>query len=127
MAIRVSGLHHVTAIGGDPRRNAGFYLRTLGLRLVKTTVNFDDPGSYHLYYGAGAGRPGTLMTFFPWPEAQRGRVGTGRATTTVPRSLVRLVEATPRRARRRHGDGRRGPHFPRSRRSAARARRTSAR
>lgn len=65
MSIKTSGLHHVTAIGGDPQRNADFYLRTLGLRLVKTTVNFDDPGTYHLYYGDGSGRPGSLMTFFP--------------------------------------------------------------
>lgn len=82
MAIRTSGLHHVTAIGGDPRRNVEFYLRALGLRLVKTTVNFDDPGVYHLYYGDEAGRPGTIMTFFPWQGAPSGRHGTGQATTT---------------------------------------------
>lgn len=82
MSIATSGLHHVTAIGGDPQRNADFYLRTLGLRLVKTTVNFDDPGTYHLYYGDGSGRPGTLLTFFPWRDAPAGRRGTGQATTT---------------------------------------------
>ncbi|WP_103351202.1 ring-cleaving dioxygenase [Amycolatopsis sp. CA-128772] len=82
MSIRTTGLHHVTAIGGDPQRNADFYLRTLGLRLVKTTVNFDDPGTYHLYYGDSSGKPGSLMTFFPWPEAPSGRHGTGQATTT---------------------------------------------
>jgi len=82
MPIKTSGLHHVTAIGGDPQRNADFYLRTLGLRLVKTTVNFDDPGTYHLYYGDASGRPGTLMTFFPWPDAPSGHIGTGQATTT---------------------------------------------
>ncbi|MCP2169028.1 ring-cleaving dioxygenase [Goodfellowiella coeruleoviolacea] len=82
MSIQTSGLHHVTAIGGDPQRNVDFYLRALGLRLVKTTVNFDDPGTYHLYYGDEAGRPGTLMTFFPWRGAPRGRHGTGQATTT---------------------------------------------
>ncbi|QKV72464.1 ring-cleaving dioxygenase [Amycolatopsis sp. Hca4] len=82
MSIKTSGLHHVTAIGGDPQRNADFYLRTLGLRLVKTTVNFDDPGTYHLYYGDSAGKPGSLMTFFPWPDAPSGRRGTGQATTT---------------------------------------------
>ncbi|GHF73952.1 glyoxalase family protein [Amycolatopsis bartoniae] len=82
MSIKTSGLHHVTAIGGDPQRNADFYLRTLGLRLVKTTVNFDDPGTYHLYYGDASGKPGTLMTFFPWKDAPRGRRGTGQATTT---------------------------------------------
>lgn len=82
MSIKTSGLHHVTAIGGDPQRNADFYLRTLGLRLVKTTVNFDDPGTYHLYYGDQSGKPGSLMTFFPWPDAPSGRHGTGQATTT---------------------------------------------
>jgi glyoxalase family protein len=91
MSIRTSGLHHVTAIGGDPQRNADFYLRTLGLRLVKTTVNFDDPGTYHLYYGDSSGRPGSLMTFFPWPDAPSGRHGTGQATTTsfsVPEASI---------------------------------------
>ncbi|KMS92209.1 diguanylate cyclase, partial [Streptomyces regensis] len=62
MGFTTSGLHHVTAIGGEPQRNVDFYLRGLGLRLVKTTVNFDDPETYHLYYGDGAGRPGTLLT-----------------------------------------------------------------
>ena len=83
MTITTSGLHHVTAIGGDPQRNADFYLRTLGLRLVKSTVNFDDPGTYHLYYGDEAGRPGSLVTFFPWPGAPRGRQGAGQVTTTA--------------------------------------------
>ncbi|MBB4678958.1 ring-cleaving dioxygenase [Crossiella cryophila] len=82
MSIQTSGLHHVTAIGGDPQRNVDFYLRALGLRLVKTTVNFDDPGTYHLYYGDGSGRPGSLITFFPWKDAPKGRIGTGQATTT---------------------------------------------
>lgn len=81
--MRTSGLHHVTAIGGDPQRNAEFYLRTLGLRLVKTTVNFDDPGTYHLYYGDESGNPGSLLTFFPWRDAPAGRQGTGQATTTA--------------------------------------------
>src|SRR3954447_11358245 len=91
MAIKTSGLHHVTAIGGDPQRNAEFYLRTLGLRLVKTTVNFDDPGTYHLYYGDASGKPGTLMTFFPWRDAPSGRHGTGQATMTsfsVPENSI---------------------------------------
>ncbi|MFE6614172.1 ring-cleaving dioxygenase [Amycolatopsis sp. NPDC057786] len=82
MSIKTSGLHHVTAIGGDPQRNADFYTRALGLRLVKTTVNFDDPGTYHLYYGDESGKPGSLMTFFPWRDAPKGRHGTGQATTT---------------------------------------------
>jgi len=83
MAIQTTGLHHVTAIGGDPQHNVDFYLRVLGLRLVKTTVNFDDPGTYHLYYGDEAGRPGSLITFFPWQGAPRGRVGNGQATETA--------------------------------------------
>lgn len=78
----LSGIHHVTAIASDPQRNADFYLTTMGLRLVKRTVNFDAPDVYHLYYGDEAGSPGTILTFFPWPGAPRGRRGTGQATTT---------------------------------------------
>jgi catechol 2,3-dioxygenase-like lactoylglutathione lyase family enzyme len=74
------GIHHITAIAGDPQRNLDFYAGTLGLRLVKLTVNFDDPGSYHLYYGDEIGRPGSLLTFFAWPGGQRGRQGTGQAS-----------------------------------------------
>src|SRR5690625_4007947 len=83
MTLATSGLHHVTVIAGDPQRNAEFYLRTLGLRLVKTTVNFDAPETYHLYYGDEAGQPGSLLTFFPFGEVPPGRRGTGQATTTA--------------------------------------------
>ncbi|GAA2797212.1 ring-cleaving dioxygenase [Saccharopolyspora taberi] len=83
MTLATSGLHHVTAIAGNPRRNAEFYLRTLGLRLVKTTVNFDAPDVYHLYFGDEAGRPGTLLTFFPFDGVAPGRRGNGQATTTA--------------------------------------------
>lgn len=76
------GLHHVTAITGDAQKNIDFYCGVLGLRLVKLTVNFDDPGSYHLYYGDGLGRPGTIMTFFAWPGAPRGQIGPPQVTTT---------------------------------------------
>jgi len=79
----VSGIHHVTAIAGDPQQNVDFYAGILGLRLVKLTVNFDDPGTYHLYYGDGLGRPGTIMTFFPWPGAPRGTVGLGQVGVTA--------------------------------------------
>lgn len=79
----IQGLHHVTAIGGDPQGNVRFYREVLGLRLVKRTVNFDDPGTYHLYYGDALGQPGTLLTFFPWPGARLGRVGTGQVATTA--------------------------------------------
>ncbi len=79
----ISGLHHVTAIARDPQVNVDFYTGVLGLRLVKRTVNFDDPGTYHFYYGDGAGTPGTLLTFFPWPLAKRGSQGAGQATATA--------------------------------------------
>jgi glyoxalase family protein len=78
----IEGLHHVTAIAGEPQVNIDFYAGVLGLRLVKLTVNFDDPTTYHLYYGDGWGHPGTIMTFFPWPGASRGRIGTGQLTVT---------------------------------------------
>ena len=67
------GIHHVTAIASDTQRNVDFYTDLLGLRLVKVTVNFDDPGAYHLYYGDEVGHPGTILTFFAWPGAPRGR------------------------------------------------------
>jgi glyoxalase family protein len=78
----IPGIHHITAIAGDPQRNVDFYVGTLGLHMVKRTVNFDDPGTYHFYYGDEAGLPGSLLTFFPWPSAPRGRVGTGQASAT---------------------------------------------
>jgi glyoxalase family protein len=74
----LAGFHHLTAIVGDPQQNIDFYTRILGQRLVKQTVNFDDPGTYHLYYGDAVGTPGTIMTFFPWPGAPKGRRGTGQ-------------------------------------------------
>ena len=73
------GIHHITAIAGDPQRNLDFYAGMLGLRLVKLTVNYDDPSTYHLYYGDELGRPGSLLTFFPWPNGRHGRQGTGQA------------------------------------------------
>ena len=79
----ISGLHHVTAIAGDPQRNLDFYVGVLGLRLIKKTVNFDDPSTYHLYYGDGVGSPGTVMTFFPWPGVRRGTLGSGQTSTTA--------------------------------------------
>ncbi len=79
--MRSAGIHHITAIAGDPQRNLDFYTETLGLRLVKRTVNFDDPGSYHFYFGDNVGNPGTIITFFPWPGARRGTRGSGQVTT----------------------------------------------
>jgi glyoxalase family protein len=87
----ISGIHHVTAIASDPQANIDFYTGLMGLRLVKKTVNFDDPGSYHFYYGDYSGTPGTIMTFFPWPGARRGRKGNGQVTVTsfaVPRNSI---------------------------------------
>ncbi|HET8856102.1 MAG TPA: ring-cleaving dioxygenase, partial [Nitrososphaeraceae archaeon] len=76
------GIHHVTAICSNPQKNIDFYTQLLGLRLVKLTVNFDDPTTYHLYYGDKIGHPGTILTFFPWPDAPKGYRGTGQAITT---------------------------------------------
>ncbi|HWG84778.1 MAG TPA: VOC family protein, partial [Deinococcales bacterium] len=73
----VQGLHHLTVMASDPQRNVDFYTQLLGQRMVKVTVNFDDPGTYHLYYGDEVGTPGTIMTFFPWPNAVRGQRGNG--------------------------------------------------
>ncbi len=78
-----SGIHHITGIASSARRNLDFYAATLGLRLVKKTVNFDDPASYHLYYGDSTGSPGTILTFFPWELAAPGRLGIGEAQETV--------------------------------------------
>jgi glyoxalase family protein len=77
------GIHHVTAISGRADRNLDFYTRVLGLRFVKKTVNFDDPGTYHLYYGDELGHPGTVLTFFPWAHAAPGRAGVGQALETA--------------------------------------------
>ena len=83
MSAETTGIHHVTAIAGEPQRNVDFHAGLLGLRVVKKTVNFDDPGTYHLYYGDGVGSPGSIMTFFPWPGAPRGRVGAGQLAVTA--------------------------------------------
>lgn len=91
MEPHLSGMHHVTAICGDPQRNIDFYTGVLGLRLVKVTVNFDDPQAYHLYYGDGSGSPGTIMTFFSWPGAEKGRLGAGHIADvgfTVPEDAL---------------------------------------
>src|SRR3954454_19041321 len=82
MTLTSPGIHHVTGIASDPQRNLDFYAGVLGLRLVKRTVNFDDPGTYHFYFGDGAGTPGSILTFFPWPGAHRGRQGPGQVAVT---------------------------------------------
>jgi glyoxalase family protein len=85
------GIHHVTAFSGPTARTVDFYTRVLGLRLVKRTVNFDDPGTYHLYFGDEAGTPGTILTFFPIEHAASGRVGVGQVSETafrVPKASI---------------------------------------
>ena len=79
----ITGIHHVTAIASDPQRNLDFYTHVLGLRLVKLTINFDDPGTYHLYFGNEDGAPGSILTFFPWPGIPRGIVGDGQVSSTA--------------------------------------------
>jgi glyoxalase family protein len=96
--MKLLGLHHVTALAGDPRRNLDFYTRVSGMRLVKRTVNFDDPASYHFYFSAGAGAPGTLLTFFPWgvpkmPDGRRGERGSGQIVNVTVR--VPALPASP--------------------------------
>ncbi len=83
MPTPIVGLHHVTAIASDPQRNLDFYTEVLGLRFVKRTVNFDDPGTYHFYFGDDSGTPGTILTFFPWPHASRGLSGAGEVAKTA--------------------------------------------
>lgn len=90
MSFPSSGIHHVTAIAGDPQRNLNFYAGVLGLRLVKLTVNYDDPGTYHFYYGDETGHPGSIVTFFPWRDAPKGRSGVGQISIL---SLSILPEA----------------------------------
>jgi glyoxalase family protein len=87
----ILGIHHITAIAGDPQKNIDFYTSFLGLRLVKLTVNFDDPQTYHFYYGDDIGRPGTILTFFPWQYMPKGFRGTGQVVTTsflIPENAI---------------------------------------
>ncbi|HKG91746.1 MAG TPA: ring-cleaving dioxygenase [Gemmatimonadaceae bacterium] len=96
MTPTVLGLHHVTAICSEPQRNLDFYAGVLGLRLVKRTVNFDDPRTHHFYFGDAAGRPGSVITFFAWPDGRGGRQGTGQAAavalSVVPNAIGYWVE-----------------------------------
>lgn len=88
---KILGLHHITAIAGDAQRNYNFYTQVLGLRMVKKTVNFDDPYTYHFYFGDEVGSPGSILTFFPWSEVRQGRNGTGMATAigySVPKDSL---------------------------------------
>lgn len=97
MENKILGLHHITAIAGDAKRNFDFYSKVLGLRFIKKTVNFDDPGTYHFYFGDEIGSAGTILTFFPWGAGiPQGRRGSGMATEigySVPKgSLEKWVE-----------------------------------
>ncbi|GEL04683.1 ring-cleaving dioxygenase [Rummeliibacillus stabekisii] len=83
MSKKTMGIHHITAIVGHPQENVDFYAGVLGLRLVKKTVNFDDPATYHLYFGNDGGKPGTIITFFPWANAQQGEIGDGQVGGTA--------------------------------------------
>ena len=106
------GIHHVTGIASDPQKNVDFYAGLLGLRLIKRTINFDDPHTYHLYYGDEIGSPGSIMTFFPWPGARRGRQGTGQVAVTsfavLPGALGFWVERLLRYGIRYQGPTKRG-------------------
>lgn len=79
----IRGIHHITAIAGNAQRNLHFYTHVLGLRFIKKTINFDDPSTYHFYFGNETGDPGTILTFFPWESITQGRKGTGQATETA--------------------------------------------
>jgi predicted esterase/catechol 2,3-dioxygenase-like lactoylglutathione lyase family enzyme len=109
----ILGIHHVTAIASDPQRNLDFYVGVLGLRFVKRTVNFDDPQTYHFYFGDEVGTPGSILTFFPWPGARRGRQGTGQVAVTsfavLPRALGFWVERLVRHGIPHEGPKPRGP------------------
>ncbi|WP_108669228.1 ring-cleaving dioxygenase [Peribacillus acanthi] len=95
MSKKTMGIHHITAIVGHPQENVDFYAGVLGLRLVKQTVNFDDPGTYHLYFGDEGGKPGTIITFFPWTNAYQGKIGDGQVGVTsyvVPKGAMEFWE-----------------------------------
>jgi len=110
----ISGIHHITAIASDPQRTLDFYTLVLGLRLVKLTVNFDDPGTYHFYFGNARGSPGSILTFFPWPGVPRGVVGNGQVSAiafAVPldaldfwRERLEVRDTTTRDAGARFGE-----------------------
>ena len=110
---RALGIHHVTAIASDPQRNLDFYVGLLGLRLVKRTINFDDPQTYHFYFGNEVGTPGSIMTFFPWPGARRGGQGVGQVAVTsfavLPGALGFWIERLVHHGIKYEGPTQRGP------------------
>jgi glyoxalase family protein len=105
--MKIPGIHHITAVASDAQRNYDFYTKVLGLRLVKKTVNFDDPGTYHLYYGNETGVPGTILTFFPWTNINPGYAGTGMGTMigySVPRGSLEFWSARFKEHQIRHSE-----------------------
>ena len=100
--MKLLGIHHSTAIATEPQRNLDFYRRVLGLRFVKRTVNFDDPSAYHFYFGDRTGRPGTAITFFPWPGARRGTRGSGQVIATSFAISMASVDYWKSRFKERH-------------------------
>lgn len=107
MENKILGLHHITAIAGNAKRNHEFYTRVLGLRMVKKTVNFDDPGTYHFYFGNETGTPGTILTFFPWEGIGQGRTGTGMATEigySVPKGSLAFWAGRFKQFNVKHGE-----------------------
>jgi glyoxalase family protein len=101
----VQGIHHITVMASDPQKNIDFYTQVLGQRFVKRTVNFDDNGTYHLYYGDLVGSPGTIMTYFPWPGARRGQVGNGEVAASAYNILPSSLDYWQARLQSRDVDG----------------------
>jgi glyoxalase family protein len=94
----ILGLHHATALAGDAQRNLDYYTQVLGLRLIKRTVNFDDPATHHFYYSSGSGEPGTLVTFFPWGTHRQPRKGAGQAVAVAFGAAPGMLEKWRARA-----------------------------
>jgi glyoxalase family protein len=95
MESKVLGIHHITAIAGYAKRNYDFYTKVLGLRFIKKTVNFDDPKTYHFYFGDEVGSPGNILTFFPWEGIAKGKQGAGMSTEigyAVPQGSLEFWE-----------------------------------